>query len=134
MTARELIGALLFAGIVLVAARVVRWLVSAAVDYDPHCVYEFDLIDGRIYVGYGRDPQARSKTHRDYQRNLPEGHARRWWPLVPAEVRETLMPPRVTWYRSEAMAREEEQSRIRRYVDQGKLLANVIKYKGGVPV
>lgn len=133
MTGRELIGALLFAAMVLAAVRACRWLVSKAVDYDPNCVYEFDLIDGRVYVGFGKDPQGRAKTHRDYQRRLPEGHPRRWWHLVPSEVRESLMPPRVTWYRSEAEARDEETARIRRYVDQGRPLANLVRYKGGVP-
>jgi hypothetical protein len=129
----QLVGAAVFAGVVLAAVMAIRWTVLALVDYDPHCVYEYDLTDGRIYVGYGKDPQARAKTHRAYQRRLKDDDPRNWWPFVPLEVRESMMPPRVTWYRSEAVAHQEERARIRKYDEAGQPLANGTKYKGVSP-
>lgn len=126
----DLGGAVAFAATVLGGFFAARWLIAALNDYNPHCVYEFDLTDGRIYVGYGRDPQARAKTHRNYQRRLRKDDPHNWWPYVPTDVQESLMPPRVEWFRSEQVAHAEEVAHIRRYDEAGVRLANDTKYRG----
>jgi hypothetical protein len=129
----DLFGGLIFAVVVLGLVFMVRWLVLALVDYEPHCVYRIPLTDGRVYIGYARDPHVRLRRHRAYQRGLPDGHRRKWWETVPARVQATMVMPDewVTWYRSKEVAEQMERNAIREAEASGSVvLANGIKYKG----
>jgi hypothetical protein len=133
VTGRDLLGGLLFAAVVLTAVGVIRWLVLALVDYEPHCVYRIPLTDGRVYIGFAKDPDVRLRRHRQYQKGLPEGHPRKWWDDVPAHVRASMkMPPEwVRWYRSKSVAGQMERQAIADARESGTVvLANRIKYKG----
>jgi hypothetical protein len=127
---RTLGGALLFAVLVLAVFRLGVWFMRALADYAPHCVYEYDLDDGRVYVGHAQDPIVRGKWHRAKQRVLPDGHPRKWWHLLPPDVQESCTPPRWTWYRSKDVAEHVEKKRIRHYEEAGRVTANRIKYRG----
>lgn len=139
ITWHDVRGGLTFAVVVLATLAVTRWLIHAFIDYEPHCVYRIPLADGRVYIGYARDPDVRLRRHRQYQRGLPEGHPRRWWDDVPQYVQVSMTVPDgwVTWYRSKAVAVQMERQAIRDAEDSGVVvLANKVKYRGvdaGVP-
>jgi hypothetical protein len=95
-------------------------------------VYRIPLVDGRVYIGYAKDPHVRLKRHRQYQKGLPDGHPRKWWQDVPPEVQRTMRVPVEwqTWYRSKPIAEERERRAIREALDSGVVvLANRVTYK-----
>lgn len=128
----DLIGGFVFAVVVLAAVFATRWLVLALVDYEPHCVYRIPLMDGRVYIGMGQDPHKRLRTHRNYQRGLPDGHPRKWFDAVPLSVQTSMRMPDewVTWYRSKGVASQMERDAIRKARESGVVvLANRVLYK-----
>jgi hypothetical protein len=135
LTIHDLGGGLLFAGVVIGAVTLARWLARAMIDYEPHCVYKIPLMDGRWYYGYAKDPDKRLRWHRQHQKGLPEGHPRKWWPQVPLHVQKSMHMPEewVTWYRSKEVAEQVERREIRAAEAGGVIvLANRIKYKGEI--
>jgi hypothetical protein len=132
----EWVGGLLWVAAVLGLARLIWWLGRAMNTYEPHCVYRIPLTDGRVYIGYAKDPDKRLGYHRSYQKPLAEGNPRKWWPLVPAHVREARplrMPAEwiESWSRSKPLAEARERVVIREHEQAGIVVANRIKYVGG---
>lgn len=127
MTGRDLLGALLFAVVVIGLVAMARWLAVALFEYKPHAVYEIDTEDGRLlYVGESSDPERRLHQHESRQRKLAPGSPGNWWPDASAEVRRTFQPSRVTWYRSVKIAKEVQN----RMIAERNPIANIIRYKG----
>jgi hypothetical protein len=134
VTGHDLGGGLLFAVIVVGASLMIRWLAKAMLTYEPHCVYRIPLTDGRPYYGHAKDPDKRIRWHRTAQIRMADGNPRKWWDLVPADVRDArplVMPDAwiIAWYRSKAVAEQMEQRRIRDDEARGVITANVIKYR-----
>ena len=119
-------GALMFAAAVLALVAVTVWIVRH-LNPEGYWVYEIDTDDGTLlYIGSTGDLEKRMRGHESYQRRLPDGHPRKWWPDAAAEVQANHWPTRHTWYRSKAIAQEIEKQRIR----QKNPVANGIRYKG----
>jgi len=126
ITGNDLRGAFCFAVVVLATVFAIQWIV-VNVWASGYWVYEIDSDEGDLlYIGYCKNIYRRMKWHESFQRKLPAGHPRNWWPDAAYAVRTSYEPSRKTWYRSKAMAEEAERDRIRRK----RPIANVIRYKG----
>jgi hypothetical protein len=113
----EFVGAVLFAVLVIAAARLGWWLLRQVRAYEPHCVYDIDDAQGKLlYVGFAKDPAARMKRHAQRAKHNPND----WWHDAHPDVKVNLYPSRVVaWYRSEPIARLRETERIRQYDPPG---------------
>jgi hypothetical protein len=126
MNGADLIGALIFAVVVLVLAVAARWVVRSVISRG-HFVYEIDLADGTLwYIGECADLKKRMRRHESLQRRLPDGHPRKWWWDIDPEVQRTYMPTRWKWYTAKPIAKQRERDEIRAKKPPG----NIITYKG----
>jgi hypothetical protein len=118
----QLPGAALFAIFTYAAIRLAWWLRHAMGEYEPNCVYDIDDRHGQLlYVGHAKNPHERMKRHAREARTNPN----HWWGDAHPDVVAALEPSRVTWYRSEPVAKARETERINKLQPPGNIVGTV---------